>query len=189
MSQKRKIITASDLRKIIQDEREYIECNFGKGDTDTNDPLTNNGSVRNSAQAERDIEICFEELAFTYDFHHDAGKMIDADDSSEDCVYKFPASGDAIPCFGAILPAGDFPAVEKISKMRYTIPVHIQFFDDPDKNHPVKEEIILLYATSAADALLVAKLCNCDFVNWIAYLNHEFIVFADVTKYANLSKE
>ena len=58
--------------------------------------------------------------------------------------------------------------------MHYVVPVHVQFFGEENENHPVKVEIILLYANSLKDAKQVAELCNCDFSDWVMYGNPGF---------------
>ncbi len=146
MTQKRKVITALDLTKIIRDEQEYIETRFGKRVWD-NDAIigSNDPNTKDDQSAEvRDMEYYFNLDNCAYDFYYDTGTMADFDDNEPG--YNLPASGDPIPCYGAIIPAECFHVVEKISKMRFAIPVHIQFYEKSDDNLAVKGEIILLYS-------------------------------------------
>lgn len=186
MTQKRKIITALDLTKIVSDEQEYIENQFGKKVWENDATLTGKVSIRKddpSVEA-KNMGYYFNLLNCAYDVYYDAGTVIEADD---DLVpgYKIPALRDPIPLYGAIIPADCFPAVEKISKMRYAIPVHIQFYEEEDENHPVKGEIILLYGDSLEDVKQVANLCGCDFINWIGWDDHGFVLLSAIEKDAD----
>ena len=177
MKQTRKIVTAKDILKIINDEKEYIEANFGKRLID-NDLLTNESLTGNHGQVTevKGIGYYFNELNYSFDAYHDIGTLTEFEASPLDPGYDCEAAGKTMPWYGAIIPEKDYPVVEEISKMHYVVPVHVQFFGEENENHPVKVEIILLYANSLKDAKQVAELCNCDFSDWVMYGNPGFEV-------------
>jgi len=182
MTQKRKVITALDLTKIIRDEREYIETRFGKRVWDNDATLgSNDPNTRDDQSAEvKNMEFYFNLDNCAYDFHHNTGTLTDFDDTEPG--YKLPASGDPIPCYGAIIPVECFHVVEMISKMRFAIPVHIQFYEKAEDNHAVRGEIILFYSENLADTKQVAKSCGCEFQNWIGYIDRGFVLIEDDEK-------
>ena len=185
MTQKRKVITALDLTKIIRDEQKYIEANFGQRAEDNDATLgSKDPNTKDDQSAEvRGMEYYFNLDNCAYDFYHDIGTMTDFDDTEPG--YKVPAPGNSIPCYGAIIPAEWFHVVEKISKMRFAIPVHIQFYEEAMDNLAVSEEIILLYSHNLSDAKQVAKSCECDFINWIEWGDHRFVLLSAIEKDAD----
>ncbi|MEI7525345.1 MAG: hypothetical protein WCJ95_13490 [Mariniphaga sp.] len=163
-----------DLIKILSDEKECIDTKFGQRLYDNNETSMGIGSIRKDDQTAevKNMGYYFNLDYCVYDFHHDIGTLTDFNDT--ELGYKFPASGDPIPCYGAIIPSDCFPAVEKISKMRFSIPVHIQFYEESDQNYAVRGEIILFFSDSLADARQVAESCGYDFSNWIGYIDQGF---------------
>jgi len=55
----RKIVTAQNMAKIINDEKEYIEVNFGKRPTDHDHPINEAFTANDGSLAEvKDIGYC-----------------------------------------------------------------------------------------------------------------------------------
>ena len=164
----RKIITAVDLCKIVSDEKEFVEAKFGQRIAVDDGTLRNRDSIPANDQPIKfeNLVYCFNELRYTFDFYHDTGTVVEVENGAGDFGYEFPVGASSTPGYGAIIPADCYSMVEKISKVRFVVPVYIQFYDQQDENHAVREEIIVLYAGSMADAKQVASLCGCDFMYW-----------------------
>lgn len=177
MKQTRKSVTARDILKIINDEKEYIEANFGKCLID-NDRFTKEGLTGKHGQVTevKGIGYYFNDLNYSFDAYHDIGTMTEFEASPSDPGYDCTTACKTMPLYGAIIPEEDYPIVEEISKMRYVVPVHFQFFSEEDDKHPIKEMIILCYANTLKDAKQVAGACGCDFSNWIMLGNPGFEV-------------
>lgn len=73
-----------------------------------------------------------------------------------------------------IIPADIYPVVEKISRKRFSISVHIQFYEDDQRVLLVREEIVLLFADSLTGVRKVAEICNCNFESWAEWTGNGF---------------
>jgi len=180
MTQKRKIISAADLTKILRDEKNYNDSRLGQLTRDNNDLNLDPTRLKNQPDKVEPMDYYFNLLNCSYDLYHDVGTVTDVEESSSENGYDLANCGDAFPNYGAIIPAASYPAAEKISTIRFSIPVHIQFYEEEDESYPVKGEIILLFGDSLEDVKQVANLCGYEFTNWIGWIDHSFVLIADV---------
>ena len=170
MQQTRKIITAQDIYKIINDERDYIEAHFGKRkifmQNSVNEVFTISDKEVNKVE---NLEDYFLKFNILWDLFHELGTLTKFESTPSDPGYDYSATDNTMPYYGAIIPEKDYHAVETLSRLRNVIPGHIRFFSSEDEHHPVKELIFLFYADSLEEARQVAWACGYDFSDWIRY--------------------
>ena len=180
MIQKRKIISAADLTKILSDEKNYNDSRFGQFIKDNNDLNLDSTRIKDQPDKVEPMDYYFNLPNYAYDLYHDVGTVTDVEESYSENGYDLATRSDVFPNYGAIIPADCYQAVGKISTIRFAIPVHIQFYEEADESYPVKGEIILLFGDSLEDVKRVANLCGCNFTNWIGWIDHSFVLIADV---------
>jgi len=127
MTQKRKIITALDITKIQSDEKKYNDAQFALLVKD-NDYL-NVDSIKDQQYKVETMDYYCNLPNYAYNFYLDTGTLTDVEKSPSENGYDLATCGDAVPRYGAIIPAGYYQSVEKISAIRFAIPVHILFYE------------------------------------------------------------